>query len=101
MAYGGQSEIVDATKRIAQKVKEGKLNIDEINEELFRKNLYMPDYPDIIIRTGGDHRSSNFLPYQSVYSEWFYLEKTWPEFEEEDLIEILDSYKNRERRYGK
>ena len=61
----------------------------------------MNDEPDIIIRTGGEKRTSNFLIWQSWYSEWFFLEKTWPEFEKKDLLNIIEEYKKRERRFGK
>jgi len=101
MAYGGRAEVIDATKRIAQQVKEGKLDIDQINEEVFSRNLYMADEPDLIIRTGGNHRTSNFLNYQAAYAEWFFLEKTWPEFEKEDLVEAIEDFKKRERRFGR
>ncbi len=101
MAYGGQEEIVDAAKKIAEKVKEGELEIDRINKEIFSENLYMNHEPDIIIRTGGERRSSNFLPFQSAYSEWFYVEKMWPEFEKEDFAEIIESFSMRKRRFGK
>ncbi len=101
LAYGGRSEIVDATKRIAQEVKEGKLDIEKINEELFADHLYMKDEPDMIIRTGGEKRSSNFLNYQAAYSEWFYLEKMWPEFEKEDFIQCIEEFKKRDRRFGR
>lgn len=101
MAYGGQDEIIQAAKKIAEKVKEGKLSIEEINKETFENNLYMKDSPDMIIRTGGDKRTSNFLPYQSAYSEWFYLEKTWPEFEKEDFIKCIEEFNTRERRFGR
>ncbi len=101
MAYGGRDEIVDATKKIAEKVKENKLTVKEINKELFANNLYLKNDPDLIIRTGGDRRSSNFLCYQSAYSEWFYLEKTWPEFEKEDFLQCIEEFEQRDRRFGR
>jgi tritrans,polycis-undecaprenyl-diphosphate synthase [geranylgeranyl-diphosphate specific] len=101
MAYGGQEEVVDAAKKIAEQVKAGELNIDDINEEIFSRNLYMPDQPDLIIRTGGEKRTSNFLAFQSVYSEWFFIDKMWPEFLKSDWDNILDEYSKRERRFGK
>jgi tritrans,polycis-undecaprenyl-diphosphate synthase [geranylgeranyl-diphosphate specific] len=101
MAYGGREEVVDAVMKLSQDVKSGKLSAEEINEEIFQDYLYTPDEPDLIIRTGGDHRTSNFLIWQSNYSEWFFLEKCWPEFEKEDLVEVVDQYVNRERRFGK
>ncbi len=100
MAYGGREEVVDATKKIAEQAKKGELSIDAINAEVFQKNLYLDHEPDMIIRTGGDNRTSNFLIWQSHYSEWFFLEKLWPEFEKEDLIECISKYQKRERRFG-
>ncbi len=101
LAYGGREEVIDAVKKVGEQIKKGKLDVDKINEEVFSKNLYMESEPDIIIRTGGDKRTSNFLIWQSSYSEWFFLEKTWPEFEKEDLLKVIEEYKQRERRFGK
>ena len=101
MAYGGKAEVVDAARKIAQQVKEGRLDVDQINEEVFADNVYMKDEPDIIIRTGGAKRTSNFLLWQSSYSEYFFLEKTWPEFEKEDLIQVVKEFSERERRFGR
>ncbi len=101
MAYSGRGEIVDAVRKIAEQVKNGKLDINSINEEIFSKNLYMEDQPDLIIRTGGDHRTSNFLNFQAAYSEWIFLDKTWPEFEKQDFEQCIIEYGNRERRFGK
>lgn len=100
--YGGRREITDAAKKIAQKVLDGKLKINEISEEVFANNLYtagIPD-PDILIRTSGEQRLSNFLPWQLTYTEFFFVEKHWPEFSIEDLKDVLDQYKNRDRRFG-
>ena len=101
MAYGGRAEIVDAVKRVAEEVKRGKLNVDQINEEMFAQRLYMPDEPELVIRTGGEKRSSNFLNYQAAYSEWVYVEKMWPEFEKGDFVECLKEFGSRHRRFGK
>tara|TARA_Y100000310_G_C20635302_1_gene790840 strand:- start:364 stop:1083 length:720 start_codon:yes stop_codon:yes gene_type:complete len=101
MAYGGKSEVIDATAKIAKQVKEGKLDLEQINEETFSKNLYFDHEPDLIIRTGSEKRTSNFLIWQSSYSEWFFLEKMWPEFEKEDLEMAINEFSKRERRYGK
>ncbi|MBD3310356.1 di-trans,poly-cis-decaprenylcistransferase, partial [Candidatus Woesearchaeota archaeon] len=101
MAYGGRQEVVDAAKKIAEQIKQGKLDIDQINEDTFSRNLYFNSEPDLIIRTGGAHRTSNFLLWQAHYSEWLFLEKFWPEFEKEDLVKAIDDYGNRERRFGK
>ncbi len=101
LAYGGREEIVDAVKRVGRLIEEGKITDEEITEDLISKNLYMADEPDLIIRTGGDKRTSNFLIWQSHYSEWFFIEKTWPEFEKEDFLQIIEEFKQRERRFGK
>jgi tritrans,polycis-undecaprenyl-diphosphate synthase [geranylgeranyl-diphosphate specific] len=99
--YGGREEVIDAVVKVAKQVKEGKLDIEQINENTFSKNLYFDSEPDMIIRTGGDKRTSNFLIWQSTYSEWVFLEKTWPEFEKEDLELAINDFSNRERRFGK
>ncbi|MBU0457496.1 MAG: polyprenyl diphosphate synthase [Nanoarchaeota archaeon] len=101
MAYGGQEEVVDAVKMLIKDIKKNKINEDIIDEELFENYLYLKSKPDLIIRTGGDHRTSNFLIWQSNYSEWFFLDKFWPEFEKEDLMKVIDEFNNRERRFGK
>ena len=93
MAYGGRQEIIDACKEIVD-------SGEEINEENFRKHLYMSEYPEIIIRTGGRSRISNFLLWQSAYSEWFFPDKFWPEFTKEDLKQTIEEFKERERRFG-
>ena len=104
LAYGGRAEIVDATREIAVKVREGKINPDEIDEKLVESNLYTshlphPD-PDLIIRTSGEARLSNFLIWQTAYSELFLLDVYWPDFREIDLDRAIRTYQNRKRRYG-
>ena len=101
MAYGGREEVIDAVKKLAEKIKSGELDICQINEEAFKENLYLDSDPDLIIRTGGERRTSNFLMWQSNYSEWIFLEKMWPEFEKEDLVECLQEYSRRIRRFGR
>ena len=101
MAYGGQEEVIDAVKKISEQVKEGKLDINKINEESFKDYLYLKNSPELIIRTGGEKRTSNFLNYQAAYSEWIYLEKMWPEFEKEDFEECIKEYSSRQRRFGR
>jgi len=101
MAYGGRQEIIDAVRKIGEKINNGDLNVKDINEEIFGKELYMNDEPELIIRTGGEKRSSNFLMWQSPYSEWIYLDKCWPEFDKEDFIKCLEDFSNRERRFGR
>ena len=101
MAYGGREEVMDAVQKIAADVKSGKLDVKSINEKVFGDHLYMNSEPDLIIRTGGDHRTSNFLIWQSHYSEWFFIDKSWPEMEKSDLLAVIDDYAKRERRFGK
>ena len=99
--YGGREELVDATKAIAKQIKEGTLQPEEITEETINNKLYSNHQPDMVIRTGGDNRTSNFLPWQTTYSEWFFLDKLWPEFKVEDLKECISKFNKRERRFGK
>jgi len=101
MAYGGREEITDAVKKIAAEVKNGKLKPEQITEGTVQEHLYLQSEPDIIIRTGGEKRTSNFLMWQSYYSELFFIEKMWPEFTKEDLQQIIKEYAQRERRFGK
>ena len=101
MAYGGRAEVIDATRKIAEAVKEGKLNIEDINEQVFEKNLYNASEPDLIIRTSGEKRTSGFLIYQGAYAELFFIDKMWPEFEKEDFVKAIEEYNKRERRFGK
>lgn len=100
--YGGRDEIVRAMKSIATDVKNGKIDIKDINEALVSDNLYtagMPD-PDLVIRTSGELRTSNFLPWQIVYSEFLFLDKYWPDFSEEDLDNAIEVYQKRNRKFG-
>ena len=101
--YGGRDEIVKATKKIAEKVKSGELNIDDITEETVSNNLYtkgLPD-PDLLIRTSGELRTSNFLPWQITYSEFMFLDKYWPDFTTDDIDKAIEEYSKRHRRVGK
>ena len=97
IAYGGREELISAIKKIL----ESKIGASELNEEVIEEYLYITSQPDMIIRTGGEKRTSNFLPWQSAYSEWFFLDKMWPEFEKEDLMECIENYKKRKRNFGK
>lgn len=101
MAYGGREEVIDAVQKIAEQIKKGELDVSAINEETFAKNLYLNSDPDLIIRTGGDRRTSNFLTWQSTYSELIFLDKPWPELEKEDYIAAIQEYSERDRRFGK
>tara|TARA_B100000886_G_scaffold340398_1_gene309699 strand:+ start:3119 stop:3853 length:735 start_codon:yes stop_codon:yes gene_type:complete len=101
--YGSRQEIIDAIKLIAQKVKSGQLLPSQIDSELFSKSLHtknMPD-PDLLIRTSGEHRLSNFLLWQSAYAEIYMTDKFWPDFRKKDLIDAIINYQSRERRFGK
>jgi undecaprenyl diphosphate synthase len=100
--YGGRDEILRATKKISEKVKLGILNIDDITVEMFSNNLDtfdLPD-PDLVIRTSGEVRTSNFLPWQCAYSEYVFEKTNWPDFNNDIYEEILLEFKNRERRFG-
>ena len=100
--YGGRDEIVKAVQQIAKKVQEGKLKPEEIHENTVEKELYtagQPD-PDLLIRTSGEMRTSNFLPWQLVYSEFLFMDKYWPDFTGEDLLEAIAIYQKRNRKFG-
>ena len=100
--YGGRDEILKAVRKIASEVKNGNLQVEQITEETISNNLYtagQPD-PDLLIRTSGEIRTSNFLPWQIVYSEFLFIEKNWPEFEEKDLDEAIQIYQKRNRKFG-
>lgn len=100
--YGGRDEIVTAIKNIAEDVKNNKVDIDSITEELVSDYMYtknMPD-PDLMIRTSGELRTSNFLPWQLVYSEFLFLDKYWPDFSEKDIDEAVEVYRKRNRKFG-
>ena len=105
VAYGGRAEIIDATKKIAKNVKEGKILPDDITENIFEKYLYTAylqrQEPDLIIRTSGEERLSGFLLYQSAYSELCFLDVYWPEFRRIDLLRAIRTYEKRKRRFGK
>lgn len=100
--YGGRDELVHAIKNLAQDVKDGKLNIDDITEDTVSSRLYtagIPD-PDLVIRTSKELRTSNFLPWQIVYSEFLFLDKYWPDFSEEDIDFAIMEYRKRDRKFG-
>ena len=102
MNYGSRDEIVRAVKNISNDVKDGKLDIDSIDESLVSDNLYtagQPD-PDLIIRPSGEYRISNFLLWQSAYTEFVIMNKLWPDFKEKDLDEAIEIFNNRNRRFG-
>ncbi len=103
LSYSSRWEITEAVKKIAADVKEGRLAVDGITEDTVSRNLatsFMPD-PDLLIRTGGELRISNYLLWQIAYSELYFCETYWPDFSEEDLQEAIRSYQKRQRRFGK
>jgi len=104
IAYGGRAEIVDATKKIAQKIENGELSPEAINEDVFENHLYtahMPKQdPDLIIRTSGEERLSGFLLWQSAYSELCFLDVYWPDFRKIVLLRAVRTYQRRKRRFG-
>ena len=100
--YGGRDELVKATQKIANQVKNNEIQIEDITEEFISNHLYTkeePD-PDLIIRTSGEKRLSGFLTWQSVYSEILFIDKKWPDFEEKDLDEAIIEYQKRTRKFG-
>ena len=102
MNYGGRNEILNAVKQIAKEVKEEKIEIDDISERTISEHLYtknIPD-PDLLIRTSGEMRTSNFLPWQLVYSEFLFVDKFWPDFNEDDLDNAILEYQKRNRKFG-
>lgn len=102
LSYGSRQEITHAVKSIAQHVKDGTLSLEKIDETLICNHLYTaqsPD-PDLLIRTSGEYRISNFLLWQLAYTELYFSAKMWPEFTQEDLKEAIENFAGRERRYG-
>ncbi len=100
--YGGRDEITRAMQKIATRVINNEINVEDINEELISENLYTennPD-PDLLIRPGGELRTSNFLPWQLVYSEFYFTEKYWPDFDHGDLLEAIETFNKRNRKFG-
>ncbi len=99
--YGGQEEIVDATKKIVELVNNGELNINDIDKNSFYKYLYNDLPPlDLLIRTSGEYRLSNFMPYQSTYSEFYFTNTLFPDFNNQEFDKAIESYSNRDRRFG-
>ncbi|NVO19656.1 MAG: isoprenyl transferase [Bacteroidetes bacterium] len=103
LSYSGRWEIVEAAKSIAALVKDGKLKEEKINEKLFASYLNLPEIPDpeLLIRTSGEYRISNFLMWQTAYTELYFTPKLWPDFRKNDLYEAIVDYQQRERRFGK
>jgi tritrans,polycis-undecaprenyl-diphosphate synthase [geranylgeranyl-diphosphate specific] len=101
IAYGGQEEITDAMTKIGEQIKAGKIQPSDIDENTIKKFLYTGQpYPDLILRTGGEKRLSNFMAWQSAYSELAFTEKLWPELQKQDFFNVLKDFHVRERRFG-
>jgi tritrans,polycis-undecaprenyl-diphosphate synthase [geranylgeranyl-diphosphate specific] len=102
-AYGSRQEIIQAIQQIAQKVKDGELSVEQINEKTFSNFLYTADFPDpdLILRTSGEERISNFLLWQLAYSELYFTDVYWPGFRKIDFLRAIRSYQLRQRRFGK
>jgi undecaprenyl diphosphate synthase len=102
LSYGGRSEIVSAIRKIAEKVEAGTLRSDAIDERVLEAHLETADIPDpdLLIRTSGEQRISNFLLWQIAYSEFVFLETLWPDFSENDFVKAINEYQRRERRFG-
>ena len=103
LSYGGKNEIISACKKIAKKYKSGEFDIDELDEASFRKMFYAPEAtdPDLLIRTSGEQRLSNFLLWQLAYTEFYFTKTYWPDFNLAELKEAIENFYTRERRYGK
>lgn len=102
ISYGGRAEIVDSAKKFAKDVLDGKIKIDSLDENSFRSYLYVPDVPDpdLMIRTSGELRLSNFLLWQLSYAEFYITDLLWPDFDRDEFKKALDSFGSRNRRYG-
>ncbi|WP_338647257.1 isoprenyl transferase [Flavobacterium sp. KS-LB2] len=103
LSYGSREELVNAVRNICSKVKNNIISIDTIDDSIINEHLYTQNLPDVdlLIRTSGEHRISNFLLWQIAYSELYFTDILWPDFKEEDLYEAIISYQKRERRFGK
>lgn len=103
LSYSGRWELIEATKKIAQKVLDGQLKVNEITDAVLSDNLASKGFPDpeLMIRTSGEYRISNFLLYQLAYAELYFTDTRWPEFRKEHLVQALLEYQSRERRFGK
>ncbi len=102
LAYGGRSELVHAARAVARRVAAGEITPEDIDEQTLASGLYQPDLPDpdLVIRTSGEHRLSNFLIWQTAYAEMYFTPVLWPDFSEQDLLEAVQNFQDRERRYG-
>jgi len=103
LSYGSRDEIINSVKEIADKVKNNIISVEKIDESLINQHLYTRNLPDVdlMIRTSGEKRISNFLLWQSAYAELYFSDKLWPDFKSEHLLKAIEDYKSRERRFGK
>jgi undecaprenyl diphosphate synthase len=103
LSYGGRQEIADAARKIAERVKAGEISPEQVDEAFFQKHLYHPEFPDpdLLIRTGGEYRVSNFLLWEIAYSEIVVTKTLWPDFNALELQACLDTFRSRQRRFGK
>ena len=103
LSYGSREELLNAVKIISEKVKNNIISIDTLDDSIINEHLYTHNLPDVdlMIRTSGEHRISNFLLWQIAYAEFYFTDVLWPDFKEEDLYEAIISYQKRERRFGK
>ena len=103
LSYGSREELLNAVKIISEKVKNNIISLDRLDESIINEHLYTHNLPDVdlMIRTSGEHRISNFLLWQIAYAEFYFTDVLWPDFKEEDLYEAIISYQKRERRFGK
>lgn len=103
LSYGAREELIQAVKKISDKVKNNIISINTIDEEIINQHLYTANLPDVdlVIRTSGEHRISNFLLWQIAYAEFYFTNVLWPDFSEDHLYDAIISYQNRERRFGK
>jgi len=103
LSYGGRAEIIDGVRSLARAAQTGRISPEEITDEIFRRSLFSPDVPDpdLMIRTGGDHRISNFLLWQVAYAELWFTDVLWPDFGPDQLDKAIADFQKRQRRYGK
>jgi undecaprenyl diphosphate synthase len=103
LSYSGRWELLNAVKSIAHEVKSGRIEVEEIDQDTLQKFLTTSEFPDpeLMIRTSGEYRISNFLLYQLAYAELYFTQVRWPDFRKQNLYEALLDYQNRERRFGK
>jgi len=101
LAYGGRWDIVNATKILFNKINELKISLKDVDEKLFSSSLQLENDPDLLIRTGGERRISNFLLWNIAYTELYFDDVLWPEYSEKNIDEAIEFYKERKRRFGK